>query len=261
MSEAERSRPEWPQVSLREILGSELPLLPRLGSRVCCRLLLLLLGKRLVLRVQGADRLSARSDPFILVLNHSQYLEAVLLPALFSWYRGGKLVHFLADWNFLLVPLVSSLFRRGEVVPIARKPARPRFLTRLRRFLIGEVHGFDLAKLHLRNGTSIGVFPEGTVNRHPRLLLAGYPGAARLSIECGVPILPVGVRYAQSGWNRPISVFSPMDVTIGDPIHPGESRDPAPPDAVRAWHEHVMREVAMLCRKKWHPKHSRKRLC
>ena len=67
-------------------------------------------------------------DPFILVLNHNTKLEALLLPAFFLHARQGKALHFIADWNFKLVPGVAGIYRAGDVITLDRKPARPRWL-------------------------------------------------------------------------------------------------------------------------------------
>jgi hypothetical protein len=61
----------------------------------------------------------------------------------------------------------ALFFWRGGVIPVMRKPARPRFLTGLRNYLVAVPHGFDRAKQLLRVGRSVGIFPEGTTNRHP----------------------------------------------------------------------------------------------
>lgn len=76
--------------------------------------------------VSGLHHVSHLRDPFILVLNHSTMLEALIVPALLLAARGGRALPFLADWNFRLIPGVGLLYKRANVVNVTRKPARPR---------------------------------------------------------------------------------------------------------------------------------------
>lgn len=222
------------------------------GTLLCCL--------RLVRSASGLEQLAEVRDPYIVALNHSQRLEAVLLPMLFIWQRQGRLIHFLADWNFLLSP-AALFFWRGGVIPVTRKPARPRFLTGLRNYLVAAPHGFERAKELLRAGRSVGVFPEGTTNRHPTKLLGGQLGAARLSLETGAPIIPVGIRFPGQDKSRPIAACAPLEVRIGAILTPPPSPDPAPAGAVRAWHAELMRTIANLADKSWSPTAARRKIC
>ena len=49
-----------------------------------------------------------------------------------------------------------------------------------------------LAK-RLRAGGKVGIFPEGAINQTSAPLLPFQPGAERLAILCGVPIIPVRI--------------------------------------------------------------------
>jgi len=50
----------------------------------------------------------------VLVLNHSTKLEAVLLPALLMLLRGGHHLHFMADWNYRLIPGLGHFYRSAQ---------------------------------------------------------------------------------------------------------------------------------------------------
>jgi 1-acyl-sn-glycerol-3-phosphate acyltransferase len=106
-------------------------------------------------------------------------------------------------------------------------------------------------------GRSVGLFPEGTVNRDPRRLLRGRFGAARLSLETGAPVLPVGIRFigSPSGRDRGDSGL-PMSIHIGAPLTPPPEQAEAVGGkvsiiAVRAWHGEIMTAIASLCGKTW----------
>jgi len=242
-----------PCLPLREIWSRPLPHLERRRlARWAARGVLTLLRSRLV-EVSGLDRIDAHRDPFILVLNHSQRLEALLVPPVLIHRRGGKPIHFLADWNFRLVPLVGSLMRAAEAIALTRKPARPRVLDILRPLFTSPESGFVRAQRRLAAGGSVGVFPEGTVNRDARHLLRGHSGAAWLSATTGVPVVPAGIRFPGHPPARPVSDLSPLVLEIGEPrIPPRPSPVPAR-EEIRSWHECIMRHVAELSGKAWHP--------
>ena len=33
-------------------------------------------------------------------------------------HRGGRLIHFLADWNFRLIPGIGLMYRRAETITV-----------------------------------------------------------------------------------------------------------------------------------------------
>lgn len=226
-------------------------------TRCMTRLMLLGFRQRFV-EVRGLDRVHARHDPFILALNHSQRIEAILIPALLGFVRDGKLIHFLADWNFLLVPGVAMLFRCGQVIPIARKPARPRFLNVFRPLLTDREPGFVRAQRKLEEGASIGIFPEGTTNRDPVRLLKGYSGAAQLSLASGKPVLPAGIRFPGVNPDRPIPETASMIIEIGQPLTPPVVRGEPDLAVVRDWHSQIMSEIARLSGKEWRSQNRRR---
>lgn len=191
--------------------------------------------------INGLEYIAPEYDPFILALNHTTHREAILLPVALAFNRGGKLVHFLADWNYRLIPGVNLLYSRGEVITVTHKPARPRILDVFRPLFKQSLSPLDQAKLRLMSGNSIGIFPEGTVNRDPKHLLRGQYGAARLSLATKIPVIPVGIRhYSQERF---------LEISIGKPQFPpfhsvGLS-------CIRAWHAHIMAEIARLSGKRW----------
>ncbi|MEZ5458378.1 MAG: lysophospholipid acyltransferase family protein [Steroidobacteraceae bacterium] len=208
----------------------------------------------LVVELRGATHIAGAHDPFILVANHSNRLEAMILPTLLFLLRGGRLIHFIADWNFLLVPGIGNLMRRGEVLTSMRKNARPRFLNRLRHRHAPTQAPFARAAELLAAGRSIGVFPEGTANRDPHRLLRGRHGAARLSLHSGAPIVPVGIRFPFEPPGAPIRDFARLAIEIGTPLaaqRPSHAGAIALHD-VRAHHAAIMTTLAALSGKTWH---------
>jgi 1-acyl-sn-glycerol-3-phosphate acyltransferase len=243
----EAGRPLGP-LSARAILTWPLPEL-RPFDRALVRGIALV-SRRSVHSIAGLEHIAPERDPFILALNHGTRLEALLVPPLLFMLRRGRRIHFMADWNFRMIPGINLLYRRAGVITVARKPARPRFLNILKPLFTDAISPMEQARLHLAAGRSIAVFPEGTVNRDPLRLLRGRPGAARLSLETGVPVVPVGLRFPIALKGAVVPEGSPMAIEIGPPLMPPAVGKPAYA-AVGAWHLQIMAAIARLSGKSW----------
>ncbi len=203
--------------------------------------------------VTGAEHITPENDPFILAVNHSTRLEAILVPALLMHLREGKHIHFMADWNFRLIPGVGFLYRRARVITVSRKPARPRFLNVLKPLFVDRLAPLDAARQHLRAGRSLGLFPEGTVNHDPSRLLRGRLGMTHLSFELGVPIIPAGIRFPGLVMGQRPSLDTPFELHIGPPVAPPQRLPtrgtPRDRPSVQLHHQHVMNEIGRLAGK------------
>jgi 1-acyl-sn-glycerol-3-phosphate acyltransferase len=241
----------WRAPPLTHIMGCALPHLS-FGDRLVLRSVALV-ASRHVVAIHGLHNIRPATDPFILAANHSTRRESLLVPALLLLHRGGRLVHFLADWNFRLIPGVGFLYARAQVVTVTRKAAKPRFLNVFRPLYEHSEPTLERARAHLAAGRAIGIFPEGQVNRDPARLLRGRRGAARLSLETGVPVVPMGIRFPGLDAARPTtSRAAAMEIHIGQPLVPTGAPQPlASRLSVSAWHATIMTEIARLCGKAW----------
>jgi 1-acyl-sn-glycerol-3-phosphate acyltransferase len=229
------------------LLRAPLPHLRGPVRRAVVRVASALLRPR-VLEMRGLEHVEAARDPFVLALNHSQRLEAVTIPALLASLRGGRLVHFLADWNFMLIPGVAFVMRVGGTLPVVQKDAHPRFLNVFKPMYRGAVPVMTRARRLLEQGHSIGIYPEGRVNRDTQYLLRGNAGAARLALQACVPVVPAGIRFPTVAPGERIRDFSPMTIEFGAPLAPvpqGARRRPSQA-AVQAHHDEVMSALARL---------------
>ncbi len=225
--------------------------IPRRVDRLLTRLIARLALAQVV-EIRNWEGLLPRHDPFILVANHGSRREALYLGTLCLFLRSGKPVRFLADWNFRLYPGVGYFYDRSGCITVPTKPARLRFLNGMRRRYQERGAPFDQARTTLADGGSVGIFPEGTVNRSASRLMRGRYGAARLSLETGVPLLPVGVRF--QGPPRPngsIDSSSPITLEVGSPIAPPSRPGPVARSQVHDWHRQMMTALAAHCGKVW----------
>jgi 1-acyl-sn-glycerol-3-phosphate acyltransferase len=240
----------WRPPAARDILHWPLPE-QGLGNRLLVRAFALL-ARRQVVCLYGIEHILPERDPFILAMNHSTRSEVVLVPTLLFLRRGGRLIHLIGDWNFRLIPGLGLIYRRAGAVSVTRKPARPRILNLFKPLFEHPVPALEQARTYLSRGRSIGIFPEGTVNREPGRLLRGRAGAARLSLETRVPIVPAGIRFPAPRPGERIGDRAAMEVHIGAPLDPPPCASAvAGPREVRAWHATMMREIARLSGKDW----------
>ena len=243
----------WCGESIRSILRAPVPHQAHSALNRWLLRLSMVAVRRSVLSVEGLRHVAPDRDPFVLVLNHNQRREAMAVPLVLIYARGGKLIHFWSDWMFQLIPVVGLILQRSQVITVTTKPARPRVLNALRPLFRDPVPAFTRAIRRIESGASVGVFPEGTINRDPHRLLAGSPGAARLSLQTGAPLVPAGIRFPRHSGDGPIPDDSPMTLTLGPALSPPSPARPGRPSPaeVRGWHDTMMRELARLSGKSW----------
>jgi 1-acyl-sn-glycerol-3-phosphate acyltransferase len=106
----------------------------------------------------------------------------------------------------------------------------------------------------LARGELFGIFPEGTRSRDGALY-KGRTGAARLALQVGCPIFPVGIvgtdQIQPPGAKAP-KPFKRCSITIGHPIRPERYRDRREPHlACRSMIDEVMFEIRELTRQQY----------
>ena len=119
----------------------------------------------------------------IVVFNHISHIDP-LLSAHFL-YDHGRLPRYLAKSGLFKNRALSRFLRSAGQIPVER----------LSRNAVGA---FDAAVDAVRAGECVVVYPEGTLTRDPDLWpMAGKSGAARIALETGCPVIPVGQWGAQ----------------------------------------------------------------
>ena len=125
-------------------------------------------------RVEGLEHVPS-DGPAVLCPNHAAAIDSFLVPAVLDRnviYVGKS--EYLDDWK------TRSLFPALGMIPIDRR---------------GGDHAaaaLDAARQVLDRGGLFGIYPEGTRSRSGRLH-KGHTGAARLAVDTGAPIIPVGL--------------------------------------------------------------------
>jgi len=172
----------------------------RVGNAVC-RLFLRAAGIPLVLR--GADRIPA--GPVVVAVNHTSYLDAVVLVALL----GPRVYSFVAKREFEKNPLMRLLLKGFATIFVERFDVQK------------SAEHADVLVEAVRSGASLAVFPEGTLTRNTGLM-AFRAGAFQVAGQAGVPVVPVALRGVRSvlrdgTW---YARRAPVAVTVCAPIAP-----------------------------------------
>ncbi len=186
----------------------------RIQSRIFLpsRLLVVLIFKvlfRMYIKVlvKGKENLPARG-PFILVANHSSHLDQPLLLSLFP-ATGVKDVYFPAAADYFYRNICRRLF---VIISLNAFP-----FEREGNF----AKGLKVCKELINNGKSLILFPEGT--RSPDGKIGDFrPGVGLLSIESGVPVVPVCIKGAHEALGKGHFFVKPgtIEIIIGSPVNP-----------------------------------------
>jgi 1-acyl-sn-glycerol-3-phosphate acyltransferase len=110
-----------------------------------------------------------------------------------------------------------------------------------------SLSAFDAALPVLAAGGQVVIYPEGTRSPDGRLY-KGRTGVARLSLQAGVPVIPVGVTGSDKvqpiGRRMPRLRRSDMTITFGKPMDFTSRDDDA--DGLRAITDEVMAEIQKM---------------
>ncbi|MDY0744089.1 lysophospholipid acyltransferase family protein [Paucibacter sp. R3-3] len=189
------------------------------GARVIC-------GVRW--RVQGQEHLPQQASGAVILLSkHQSTWETFAYPALMSHPLA-----YVFKRELLYIPFFGWAMARLDMIHIdrsKRSEAWSKVAAKGRR-LAGK-------------GVWVIMFPEGT--RIPRGKVGDYKsGGTRLSIETGVPVVPIATTSARC-WPRKSFLLRPgvVDISIGRPISP-EGREPLEMmREVQAWIEAEMQRL------------------
>jgi 1-acyl-sn-glycerol-3-phosphate acyltransferase len=123
------------------------------------------------------------SGGFILALNHISHVDP--LTAAHIVYDHGRLPRYLAKSGLFRNKSLGFFLKAAGQIPVER----------LSRNAVGA---YDAAVAAVHDGECVVVYPEGTITRDPDgWPMTGKSGAARIALETGCPVIPVGQWGAQ----------------------------------------------------------------
>ena len=167
--------------------------------------------------------------PAILCPNHISFLDSAFL--MLSVPRN---ISFVGKAEYMNSWKTKYVFPMLGMIPIDRSGGSK------------SQSALDAASAVLRRGELFGIFPEGTRSRNGTLH-RGRTGAARLALDIGCPIFPVGISGTadiQPPDAKLPKLFRSCKIEIGRPVRPDRYR--GRPDkhlALRSMTDEVMFEI------------------
>src|SRR6202020_618996 len=188
-------------------------------------------------KVEGREHIPKRG-PAVLAANHQSFCDSFFLPLVVR-----RRVAFLAKSEYFDSWKTAWFFRAAGQIPIRRTggSASERALETARTDVLGQGHLLCL-------------YPEGT-RTLDAYVHKGRTGVTRLSRECRVPIIPVGVVGtvdAQPGNSKLMPPFQTVTIRFGRPMRMEEPVNPDDPmeghdhTQCRAFTDNLMHEIARL---------------
>ena len=165
---------------------------------------------RALTRIESTGDQQLGHGPVILAPFHASKIDPLVI-AMAVW-RRGVLPHFLAKSSIFKGFVGRALVTMGQI-PVLRASTKA-----------GDslIH----AKNALAAGQAVVIYPQGTLTKDPELWpQVAKTGVARLAVETGIPVIPVGhwgledVMPVHSSRIRP-RPFDTVRVRFGDPIVP-----------------------------------------
>jgi 1-acyl-sn-glycerol-3-phosphate acyltransferase len=190
-------------------------------------------------KVEGREHVPVHGAA-VLAANHQSFCDSFFLPLVVR-----RRLTYVAKAEYFERWRTSWFFRAAGQIPIQRSGG------------VASQRALTTAMGVLERGGLLGIYPEGT--RAPDLRLhKGHTGAARLSLRCGVPIIPVGIsgtRVVQPPGSRFMRPFHTVTVRFGPPLTRESTRregtercadDDVEQKALREFTDALMSEIAGL---------------
>jgi 1-acyl-sn-glycerol-3-phosphate acyltransferase len=153
-------------------------------------------------RVEGREHVPAHG-PAVLAANHQSFCDSFFLPlVLRRRLTYVAKAEYFDDWK------TAWFFRAAGQIPMNRGGGD------------ASRRALDTATQVLNAGHLLGIYPEGTRAPDHRLH-KGHTGAARLSLGCDVPIIPVGIvgtRAVQPPGSKMMRPFQAVTIRFGPPV-------------------------------------------
>jgi len=173
------------------------------------------------LRIFGAEYVP-ESGAAIIAPNHKSLYDSFFIAMATKRHLRfmGKSELFEGPWGRLLVRLGAFPVRRGAA----------------------DEDALETARVILRQGGLLSLFPEGTRFRDPETLTRPRRGAARIAIETGSPLVPSAITGTERLFFGPLPRPRRVQVSFAEAISP-EALEATPEAAAELIEERVWPEV------------------
>ena len=122
-----------------------------------------------------------KKQAYVFVANHFSYLDILSLNV-----QLGHYFRFMAKSELGSIPLFKIFFRTIDIA-VDRKSVR------------NSIKAYQYAERALKEGDSLGIFPEGGIGKQVPKLSSFKSGAFKMAVETNTPIVPVTI---VDNWRR-----------------------------------------------------------
>jgi 1-acyl-sn-glycerol-3-phosphate acyltransferase len=131
----------------------------------------------------NGDRNFPSDGGFVIALNHLSHLDPITSALLV--YDHGRIPRYLAKSGLFNNKVLGFFLRSAGQIPVYRETA-------------GAAGAYSAAVAAVRRGQCVIIYPEATITRDPEMWpMRGKSGAARIALETGCPVVPIGQWGAQ----------------------------------------------------------------
>jgi len=153
-------------------------------------------------KVTGGENVP-RKGPVILAPNHTSFCDSFFLP-----FVVHRRVTFVAKAEYFDSWKTAWFFRAAGQIPMRRDGGS------------ASERALSAARDVLNDGGVLGIYPEGTRSPDGKLY-RGHTGVARLALQCGVAIIPVGITgttEVQPVGSNIMKPFKHVGIQFGKPL-------------------------------------------
>lgn len=137
---------------------------------------------RLLTKFNKVEESVLPDRPLIFASNHPTTTDPFLLPLLVN-----DPIHILVIETAFEVPVLGKLIAKAGHHRVSRERGSGGKLV-------------DQALASLRAGNHVGIFPEGQLTGSDGLMGHAHSGAARIALESGAPVVPVGIHISPNAY-------------------------------------------------------------
>ena len=174
----------------------------------------------------------------VLVMNHLSHVDP-LTAAVFT-HDHGRLPRYLAKSGLFRSRFLGHFLRSAGQIPVERASA-------------SAAGAYAAAVEAVRAGECVVIYPEGTITRDPQLWpMTGKSGAARIALETGCPVIPIGQWGAQdllAPYAKRPDLFprKKIQIRVGDPVELSDLADlPRSAEVLSTATERIMSAITSI---------------
>ena len=157
----------------------------------------------LLRKVSGFENIP-KNGPAIVAMNHQSFFDFLIVSAI-----APRNIHFLAAEKFFTNKYWRILMIATGQIKVDRKSE-------------DKTESLQRIHKHLKKGTLVGIFPEGTRSHLKDEMLKAFTGIAKFALENRVPIIPIGIigtDEVMSKNDKKPMIKKVVEIKVGKPMY------------------------------------------